>query len=334
MMMQWAALLAGLAAARGADGVSVSVSIDVVVPLQVPAGASFHDAALEFAQRNGLGAGEAGQIEAALQARWSKMQEDNQRRTQCGDWQMAHAVRPLKDWGTLPAELRVQWLRLDCDSAVPDEPPSALATLDVQVGDTVLVLRAYDGDTVRYAVERFAAAHGIDMAQSGKLLIDALYNKLRAQQEAARAAEEREKSFLFSLPVNVDGQLQRLRVYEGDELQAIVKAFCERHGVSYAASGAQISKAVMDTTEMLRSQLESDAAASKRALDKKAEPRLLLDIPFVVDGKEYGMKLYDGDFVDVKIADFCAAHGLDTKTHGMQMLADIQRRTEALNAGK
>ena len=36
----------------------------------------------------------------------------------CLDMQLAHGVRPGKDWGTLPLREQRRWTRLDCDQYV------------------------------------------------------------------------------------------------------------------------------------------------------------------------------------------------------------------------
>mmetsp|Transcript_13034 Transcript_13034/g.24152 ORF Transcript_13034/g.24152 Transcript_13034/m.24152 type:complete len:346 (+) Transcript_13034:193-1230(+) len=330
-----AAAVAGRTEAQATENIMVSVTIPVSVPLEVPAGQSFGEAARNFVERNNLNMDTAPVIENALAVRWEEMQRENIKRNQCATWQMQHEVYPLKDWGTLPVETRELWVQYDCDSYVPAEPPSALVSLDVAVGESILVLRAFPGDTVQSSVERFTAAHGIDFEQSGQLLIDALEKKIA---EEIKIREQEASTFLFSLPINVDGKLVRLRVHEGDEINALVSNFCKENDLDEAKVGGVIRQSIIDTTEQLKQQLEQEEEeqqqqqAAKQAVEKEEEPQLLLDIPINVDGKEFNMKLYDGDYVDVKIAAFCEMHGLDQEAHGKMILQHVTERTQGLQA--
>eukprot|EP00515_Schizochytrium_aggregatum_P016313 CAMPEP_0202098748 /NCGR_PEP_ID=MMETSP0965-20130614/2037_1 /ASSEMBLY_ACC=CAM_ASM_000507 /TAXON_ID=4773 /ORGANISM="Schizochytrium aggregatum, Strain ATCC28209" /LENGTH=354 /DNA_ID=CAMNT_0048667239 /DNA_START=138 /DNA_END=1202 /DNA_ORIENTATION=+ len=339
------AALAGAAQGQGAsETVTVAVTIPVTVPLEVPAGKSFSEAAAEFAQRNGLTSETVPVLEKALTARWEEMSKDNLRRNQCFQWQLDHQVFPLKDWGTLPEAARIQWLQLECDSVVPAEPPAALVTLEVQVGDTKLYLRAFEGDTIRQSVERFCTAHGIDMSLYGQELITAVADRFAAtqaqQQQQQQQQQETERQLLFSLPVDIDGRLVRLRVHQGDDLDEIVRNFCAEFNLDLAEVGEPIRKAIIDTTEKLQEQLQDELrqqyaeqqAALKQAVETPEEPKLLLDIPINVDGREFALKLYDGDFVDTKINSFCEQHGLDKAVHGPLLLRHVAERTQALQA--
>jgi len=197
------------------------------------------------------------------------------------------------------------------------------------------MLRAFEGDTVRAAVERFCTAHNLDFEQNGKVLIDALAARVsEAQSGSGQAAAEEEKTFLFSIPFNIDGKLIRLRVHEGDMLDTLVAKFCSENGVSEEDFGQTIRQAIIDTTALLKKELEEEAAAaaagSKQGVDQAANPKLLLEIPIRVDDKDQVLQLFDGDLVDVKIAQFCEKHGIDQTVYAPQLLQHVAERTQAL----
>jgi len=317
--------------ANAQQPVSVPVSIMVTVPLQVEAGVSFKDAALAFCQRNQLPTNNAEKIEQALVKKWSAMTDESRTKEACHSWQISHSVHPMKDWGTLPTDLRVKWLELECDSKVSPEPPVAVVSLNIQVGQTVLVLRAFEGDTVGGSVRRFCATHGIDYEQNGEALIRALSNALVAKQSESNPAEDT-KTLLFALPINVDGKIAKLKVHEGDKVPELVKAFCEAHGVDQLKFGEAIAAKIIDEAQALsqRLQAEMQPRTGNSVLEKKSEPQLLLDIPIDVDGNRVSMKLYDGDIVDERISQFCETHGLVKEQHAPVLLQHITERAQGL----
>mmetsp|Transcript_8798 Transcript_8798/g.17403 ORF Transcript_8798/g.17403 Transcript_8798/m.17403 type:complete len:370 (-) Transcript_8798:73-1182(-) len=354
----FAVLASGVSAQdQASETVRVSVTLPVNVPLEVPAGKTFKDAATEFCSRNGISENYVNQLENALSARWQEMQKENLIRDECLSWQLTYGVAPNKSWGTMPNNLRATWIEKSCDTLVPENPPAPLVSLEIAVGDSVLMLRAFNGDTVRGAVERFCTAHSIDMEANGEVLINALTQRIQNMQaeqqqqqqqeqpqEQVQQQEQEERNFLFSIPFEVDGKLARLRVHEGDDLEDLVRVFCNSQGISIAEYGPLIRRAIIDTsaavTKELEQQLEKELAeaqklqeqeqAAKKAVEESSDPMLLLEVPISVDGKEFSMKLYDGDMVNRKISDFCKEHGLDESQHGTLLLNHIKQRTEAL----
>mmetsp|Transcript_26227 Transcript_26227/g.42479 ORF Transcript_26227/g.42479 Transcript_26227/m.42479 type:complete len:332 (-) Transcript_26227:1170-2165(-) len=326
LLLALSGLLAGVCRGEQAsESLQISVTIPVTIPLQVPAGISFRQAAEEFCTRNNLDAANIEPIETAVAERWQEMQKENMIRNQCTSWQLMYGVFPAKDWGTLPENYRVKWLKDECDSYVPEQPPKALYTLDINVDETVLALRAFDGDTVRSSVERFCLAHGIDFEQNGPTLIQALQERVEKG-----LVDEPEKPVLFSVPFQINDKVVRLRVHQGDDINTLVTTFCDTHGIDKNTYGQQISQAIIDTTKVVQGQLEDELKA-KQAIEEKTQPKLLLDIPINVNGADVSMKLYDGDYVNEKITQFCQAHGLDETQDGAKLLAHITERTQALS---
>ncbi|GBG31731.1 Hypothetical Protein FCC1311_079562 [Hondaea fermentalgiana] len=356
-------VLSGAASAQqlASETVRVSVTLPVNVPLEVPAGKSFKDAAAEFCERNGLAAVHVDTIEQALEARWQEMQAEHRVRDQCIAWQLSYGVAPNKSWGTMPNDLRVEWLEKSCDTLVPADPPAPLVSMYVSVGDnSVVTLRAFAGDTVGSAVERFCSTHGIDLEANESVLVEALAKKIEdmraaqaqppaekeEQQKAGETEQVGDRKFLFSIPFQVDGVLARLRVHEGDDLEELVRVFCNSQNLSIAEYGAVVRKAIIDTSAEVTKQLEqelmaaqqeeqqqqqqAEQAQSKTGVEESSDPLLLLDVPISVDGVDFSMKLYDGDIVNHKITAFCKEHNLDEAQHGALLLNHIRQRTEAL----
>ena len=107
---------------QATEAVTVSVTLPVTVPFQVPAGKSFIDASVEFCEKNGLPVDNAHDLARALQVKWEETQRENQAvLAQCMQWKQTYHVVPLKSWGTLPQNLRQQWMQADCDGLVPGE---------------------------------------------------------------------------------------------------------------------------------------------------------------------------------------------------------------------
>lgn len=226
---------------KATEPVTVSVTLPVTVPFQVPAGTSFIDASVEFCQKNGLPLENAENLSRALQLKWEETKlVQEQKVKQCVEWKRGYNVIPLNSWGTLPQNLRKDWIELDCDGLVPGrlqtyctvsltpnlaQGPEPLVTLPVFIGENKVELSLFEGDLLEPTVRRFCEKHGIDQAANALPLEQALTQEL-AKLPIDLPPQEVRGTYLFSVPVSINGTVVRLKVHEGDRMNALISGFC------------------------------------------------------------------------------------------------------------
>lgn len=111
------------------------------------------------------------------------------------------------------------------------DPLPPIASLTVAIGENQATLQLAKGESIEGAVRRFCSTHGVDLAENGPMLEQALSARLedtiREEQGAGRVEEdEKEKTFLFSIPISINGTEVKLSVHEGDKLEPLVTNFC------------------------------------------------------------------------------------------------------------
>ena len=109
-----------------------------------------------------------------------------------------------------------------------DEPLPVVAKLTVKMGENEAILELSQGESVEEAVRKFCAVQGIDLAENGPMLERALANRVQQASEQVEQDDDgkKEKAFLFSIPVSINGTEVRLSVHEGDRLEPLVTGFC------------------------------------------------------------------------------------------------------------
>ena len=166
----------------------------------------------------------------------------------------------------------------------------------------------------------------------------AVAERIRATQEAERAAEAKRAQQqqqqqqqqpptkpLYELPIDVDGKVFPLRLYEGDVLKSAVEAFVAQHGFDASTVPILIDK--------VAAHISQDAAPQQQPQgQQQREPLVSLAVSLENPNPEAPplppIALYDGESPQAVAVAYCEAHGLDAATIAPQLAQVLTQRAE------
>ena len=188
-----------------------------------------------------------------------------------------------------------------------------ILAIPVYVGETRADFEIREGQNVNVAAEAFGAANQLAPEQLASLKAEVTRRLISiAEAVNANAAKSSEaKEPLFELPVSLEsGEVVPLRLYEGDDLAEAVRKFAAEQNVP---------------EEFLPHFFEE--------VRKRVAPRTpVYDIPVTLDGEtEHRLKLFEGDALGERVAQFAAELGVDDETRAklLDAVAARVRETQA-----
>ena len=188
-----------------------------------------------------------------------------------------------------------------------------ILAIPVYVGETRADFEIREGQNVNVAAEAFGAANQLAPEQLASLKAEVTRRLISiAEAVNANAAKSSEaKEPLFELPVSLEsGEVVPLRLYEGDDLADAVRKFAAEQNVP---------------EEFLPHFFEE--------VRKRVAPRTpVYDIPVTLDGEtEHRLKLFEGDALGERVAQFAAELGVDDEMRAklLDAVAARVRETQA-----
>jgi hypothetical protein len=178
---------------------------------------------------------------------------------------------------------------------------------------------------VNTAVDKFGATHSLTPEELASLKAEVTRRFLSIAQAvnggapAAAAAKEP----LFEIPVGLeDGRVVPLRLFEGDNLVRAVQQFAKDQNIP-----DDVIPSLFE--EVKKRVFPADAAAA--AADGQTSggaPEMIYDIPIDVDGSVQYLKLYRGDVLGDRVAEFAAQYNLNDEV-AAKMLEAVAERIRA-----
>ena len=230
----------------------------------------------------------------------------------------------------------------DTQAQAPTQSPDLIFDIPIEVDGEVKRLKLHRGDVLGDRVKAFAAEHGLADEVAGKML-EAVAERIRATQEAERAAEARRAQVqqqqqqqqqqqrpaqpLYEFPIEVDGTVFPLRLYEGDVLKSAVEAFVAQHGFD------------VSTVPVLVDQVAARLTPPQQQQQQQQVPREpLLSLAVALDNPNPDtaplppIDLYQGESPQAVAEAYCQRHGLDVAAVAPQLAQVLAARLEQMAA--
>ena len=201
-----------------------------------------------------------------------------------------------------------------------------ILAIPVYVGETRADFEIREGQNVNVAAEAFGAANQLAPEQLASLKAEVTRRLISIAEavnaNAARSSEAKEP--LFELPVSLEsGEVVPLRLYEGDDLADAVRKFAAEQNVPEEF----LPHFFEEVRKRVAPPSENDSSAAER---RTRTP--VYDIPVTLDGEtEHRLKLFEGDALGERVAQFAAELGVDDETRAklLDAVAARVRETQA-----